>query len=60
MDWVLKNVQWIFDGWGTAIVTTLIGFAGGWAAKGYSVRQNMMSGADSKSIQAGRDIRIEK
>jgi hypothetical protein len=56
MNWFFSNAHWIFEGIGTA----LIGFALGWVAKGYQVRQSQTSGSHSQNVQVGRDIRHDR
>lgn len=57
----IKNMEWIFDGIGTALITLIVGLLTG-GAVGYriginknSAKQKQKSGDNSSQIQIGRD-----
>src|SRR6476661_3644125 len=54
-DWLSRNRDWVFSGVGVAVVAGVIAFVRG--QKG-GHRQHQQSGAHSRNIQAGGDIRV--
>jgi hypothetical protein len=54
------EMEWIFDGIGTAIISFILGLIGGWAAKSYRIKQIQKSGNNSTNIQIGRDFKNDR
>lgn len=53
-DWILANKEWVFSGFGTALVIFLIGWAAG---KRHERGMTQKSGHSSTNIQVGHDIK---
>lgn len=56
-DWIVQNKEWVFSGFGVAIITAIIGIIIG---KKKSIRQKQKSGDNSTNYQAAGDIKIGK
>ena len=54
-DWIVANKNWVFDGFGVALVVAVLGFI----FKGRSeAKQRQKGGKGSTNVQAGGDVNI--
>jgi len=56
VDWIYQNKHWLFSGFATALLTTIIGFF--LKSKGPSQKQK--SGSHSHNVQVGGNYTVEK
>ncbi|WP_426203861.1 hypothetical protein [Pseudomonas sp. TWP3-1] len=54
MDWLARNVEWLFSGVAIAVPLAILGFF----LNKKAPRQKQVLGEKSKAYQAGRDINI--
>lgn len=54
MDWLARNVEWLFSGVAIAVPLAILGFVSNKKAP----RQKQVLGKKSEGYQAGRDINI--
>ena len=59
IDWIWTNREWVFSGFGVAVVLGILEWFRRKGSSGSMVRQSQRSGDHSTNIQSGRDIKID-